>query len=106
MKLIDKLQEMMLGIEREKMDNVTQYLIKSYQSSISYFNGFAQRIATRFNILLTINVVCGGFYANIWIEGKANSKGVIILPILGLFIALSMYIQSAQDKFIYVASNF
>ena len=73
------------------------YLIEAYKIAISYTDSFSNRMYSRFNILLTLDVALGGVITGLL--GKSSSTMYIICA-LGLILSVILYLQSAQDKFI------
>lgn len=73
----------------------------AYQTSIKTYNEISNRVSTRFNIILTIDIALAGFFADTWFKNEIRSdNGSFILPIMGLLISTILYFQSAQDKYI------
>jgi len=81
--------------------NEFAFLLEAYKVAIEYFDGYATRVATRFNILLGVDIALAGLLANSWLSATTlSSKGMFIISLLGLFISIFLYVQSAQDKFV------
>jgi len=82
-------------------DKEFMFLLEAYKVAIDYFNGYAERVFVRFNILLGVNILLGGVLGNAWLSGaELSSKGVIVISLFGLLVSVLLYIQSAQDKFV------
>jgi hypothetical protein len=82
-------------------DNEFAFLLEAYKVAIQYFDGYTTRVSTRFNILLGVDIALAGFLANSWLSAATLSpKGKFIISLLGLFISILLYVQSAQDKFV------
>ena len=77
------------------------FLVEAYTSAISYFDGFAGRIWTRFSILISIDSALAGLFVTLWLgEKAAEFEKLSVLVAFGILISLLMYVQSAQDKFV------
>lgn len=80
--------------------NEFAFLLEAYKVAIEYFDGYATGVATRFNILLEVDIALAGLLANSWLSATTlSSKGMFIISLLGLFISI-FYVQSTQDKFV------
>ncbi len=82
-------------------DNEFTFLLEAYKLSIEYFDGYASRVSTRFDILLGVDIALAGLLGNAWLSGATLSpKGMSIISLLGLLISILLYVQSAQDRFV------
>ena len=78
------------------------FLVEAYTVAVSYFDGFAGRIWTRFSILISIDSALAGLFVALWMgEKAAEGTKLAVLATFGLLISLLMYIQSAQDRFVF-----
>jgi hypothetical protein len=69
--------------------NEFAFLLEAYKVAIEYFDGYATRVATRFNILLGVDIALAGLLANSWLSATTlSSKGMFIISLLGLFISI------------------
>jgi len=88
-----------MNLESQRMEDKTfTYLLEAYKIAISYFSDYANRVWTRFNILLAIDVGLATLLWNTW-QGNQQQNMSILLPFLGLVVSLLLYVQSAQDKY-------
>ena len=88
-------------MDMNAQDKEFTFLLEAYKAAIDYFNGYATRVSTRFNILLGADIAFAGLLGNSWLSGAVlSSRGVFIISMLGLLISLLLYVQSAQDKFV------
>ncbi|MEM4204614.1 MAG: hypothetical protein QXS54_11145 [Candidatus Methanomethylicaceae archaeon] len=82
-------------------DNEFVFLLEAYKTAIDYFDGYANRVSTRFNILLGVDIALAGLLGNALLSGmNLPSQGAVIISALGLFLSVLLYVQSAQDKYI------
>jgi hypothetical protein len=77
------------------------FALIAYKSAIETYNEISNRVSTRFNIILTIDIALAGFFVNAWVNEKiARENGTLLLPLIGFVISIFLYFQSAQDKYI------
>jgi len=74
------------------------FLLEAYKSYVEYFSGYADRVSTRFNILLTIDVALAGVYGGTQLNSA--TADTTLFSALGLIVSVLLYIQSAQDKYV------
>jgi len=79
-------------------DKTFTYLLEAYKAAIGYFSDYANRVWTRFNILLAIDIGLATLLWNTW-QSNQRQNLPIMLPFLGLIVSLLLYVQSAQDKY-------
>jgi hypothetical protein len=77
------------------------FMIGAFTSAVSYFDGFAGRIWTRFSLLLSVEAGLAGLFVALWTGEKVPGiDKQLILALFGLLMSVLMYVQSAQDKFV------
>jgi hypothetical protein len=83
-------------------DKEFTYLLEAYKAAIDYLNGYADRVSNRFNILLTLNIAAVALFGNIWLNPQTTpSKNGLFVSALGLAVSVLLYIQSAQDRYMF-----
>lgn len=81
-------------------DKQFTYLLEAYKIAVDYLSGYVDRIYTRFNIFLGVDIALAGIYAGVLFNSKSiTNAGKVLVLSLGLIISLLLYIQSAQDRY-------
>jgi hypothetical protein len=82
-------------------DKEFTYVLEAYKTCVTYFNSFINRVSTRFNILISIDIALAGIYSGLWLNPtKTNEMGTYLIASLGIIISIMLYFQSAQDRFL------
>ncbi len=82
-------------------DKQYAFVLEAYRTSLDYFSDYSNRVSTRFNILLGVNVGLAGIFGSAWLNDQLTSaNGAVIISISGLIISILLYIKSAQDKYV------
>lgn len=82
-------------------DNKFTFLVEAYNTYVEYYSQYVDGMWGRFNTLLTLNLALAGLFGSTWLRTPLiSSKGVVLIPFLGLTVSILLYIQSAQERFI------
>jgi hypothetical protein len=84
------------------MDNQkVSFLIEGYKAALDYYDGYMNRIWTRFNIMVTLDSALLALFLTLCFDKSTLvSEKLLIFPIVGFILSALMYAQSAQDKFV------
>lgn len=78
------------------------FLVDAYKSRIEFFNNHADRMWTRFNILLTVELAIAATFFNILIEKSSFPSSVLTLLWLGILVSILWFVLAAQDRCAYL----
>lgn len=85
-------------------DKQFSMLLEVYTSYLDYYDGYSERMSTRFNILLAVNLAIAGALGAIWLSVGGSSTqrtgASILISSMGFVVSALQYAQSAQDKYI------
>lgn len=89
-------------ISRENFDSDSKrFLEEDYKLKVAYLESHFERLWTRFNFLLTIQLALFGFLGYLLFDPNAKSVEAALTPIfLGLAASLLWYVIGAQDRYL------
>jgi hypothetical protein len=77
------------------------FLLESYKTAMDYFSSYADRVSSRFNILLTLDVAIAGVFVSAWLSSQpVTGSRAVVISLLGLMISVLSYTQTAQDRYL------